>query len=56
MNKYKICILPGEGIGPEVTKEAVKVLKALLLNLNLHMEILAMKHFKKQEKGFQKIQ
>lgn len=32
MKKYKICVLPGEGIGPEVTEEAVRVLKALPIN------------------------
>jgi isopropylmalate/isohomocitrate dehydrogenase-like protein len=30
--KYKVCVLPGEGIGPEVTEQAVKVLKALPLD------------------------
>jgi len=30
--KYKIAVLPGDGIGPEVTAEAVKVLKATDLN------------------------
>ncbi|WP_067726108.1 tartrate dehydrogenase [Oceanobacillus damuensis] len=29
MSTYKIAVLPGDGIGPEVTKEAVKVLHAL---------------------------
>ena len=29
MSTYNIAVLPGDGIGPEVTKEAVKVLKAL---------------------------
>ncbi|WP_153110799.1 3-isopropylmalate dehydrogenase [Propionivibrio limicola] len=29
----KICVLPGDGIGPEITAEAVRVLKALGLNL-----------------------
>ena len=32
----KICILPGDGIGPEIMTEAVKVLKAL--NLGFEME------------------
>ncbi len=32
----KICVLPGDGIGPEITAEAVKVLQAL--NLGLEME------------------
>ncbi|PIN80186.1 isocitrate dehydrogenase [Candidatus Woesearchaeota archaeon CG10_big_fil_rev_8_21_14_0_10_34_8] len=31
---YNICILPGDGIGPEVTEEAVKVLKELNINFN----------------------
>jgi 3-isopropylmalate dehydrogenase len=31
--KYKIAILPGDGIGPEVTSEAVKVLTALCYDL-----------------------
>jgi len=26
---YRIAVLPGDGIGPEVTTEAVKVLKAI---------------------------
>ena len=30
--KYKIAVMPGDGIGPEVTAEAVKVLKATDLN------------------------
>jgi len=30
---YKICVLPGDGIGPEVTSEAMKVLKATGLDL-----------------------
>ena len=25
----KICVLPGDGIGPEITAQAVRVLKAL---------------------------
>src|SRR5574337_80165 len=28
-NLYRIAVLPGDGIGPEVTAEAVKVLKAI---------------------------
>jgi len=31
----KIAVLPGDGIGPEITTEAVKVLKALDLNLQV---------------------
>jgi len=29
MNTYRICLLPGDGIGPEITAEAVKVLGAI---------------------------
>lgn len=31
----KIAILPGDGIGPEITKQAVNVLKALNLGAEL---------------------
>ncbi len=33
--KYKVAILPGDGIGPEVTNEAVKVLNTTDLNFEL---------------------
>lgn len=29
MSAYKVAVLPGDGIGPDVTKEAIKVLEAL---------------------------
>jgi len=29
MNRYRVAVLPGDGIGPEVTAEAVKVLQAV---------------------------
>ena len=29
MKNYKIAILAGDGIGPEITKEAIKVLKVI---------------------------
>ncbi len=29
LNTYRICLLPGDGIGPEITAEAVKVLDAI---------------------------
>ena len=32
--KLKIAVLPGDGIGPEVTEQAIKVLKAIALNYN----------------------
>ncbi len=31
----KICVLPGDGIGPEITAEAVRVLKALDLRFEM---------------------
>ena len=34
--KLKIAVLPGDGIGPEVMTEAIGVLKALNLDLELH--------------------
>ncbi len=36
----KICVLPGDGIGPEITAEAVRVLKALDLKLELEEGLL----------------
>ena len=32
--KLQIAVLPGDGIGPEVTEQAIKVLKAIALNYN----------------------
>ncbi|PWF46794.1 tartrate dehydrogenase, partial [[Kluyvera] intestini] len=29
MNHYNIALIPGDGIGPEVVEEGVKVLKAI---------------------------
>ena len=29
MKKYKVAILSGDGIGPEIMKEAIKVLKTI---------------------------
>ncbi len=34
-NKYKVAVLPGDGIGPEVTSEAVKILNATALDIEL---------------------
>lgn len=34
MKTFNICILPGDGIGPEVTEETVKILKALPIQWN----------------------
>ena len=31
----KICVLPGDGIGPEITAEAVRVLRALDLKFEM---------------------
>ncbi|MCX8085973.1 MAG: 3-isopropylmalate dehydrogenase [Rhodocyclaceae bacterium] len=36
----KICVLPGDGIGPEITAEAVRVLKTLDLKLELEEGLL----------------
>ena len=35
---YKIVLLPGDGIGPEVTNEAVRVMKAVAESFNLSLE------------------
>src|SRR5690554_589084 len=35
MSSYKIAVLPGDGIGPEITEQAVRVLRALPLELDL---------------------
>ncbi|MEN8857228.1 MAG: isocitrate/isopropylmalate family dehydrogenase, partial [Flavobacteriaceae bacterium] len=32
--KLNIAVLPGDGIGPEVTKQAVKVLKAIAMEFD----------------------
>ena len=32
--KLNIAVLPGDGVGPEVTAEAVKVLKAIAMEFN----------------------
>ena len=36
----KICVLPGDGIGPEITAEAVRVLKALDLQFEMEEALL----------------
>jgi 3-isopropylmalate dehydrogenase len=36
----KICVLPGDGIGPEITAEAVRVLNALGLNFEMEEALL----------------
>ena len=33
VKSYKVAVMPGDGVGPEVTREAVKVLKATGLTL-----------------------
>lgn len=38
MEKKKIAVLPGDGIGPEVTWQAIKVLDALATRFNHHFE------------------
>ena len=34
MKKFKIVVLPGDGIGPEIIHEGLKVLKSVEENLN----------------------
>ena len=36
----KICVLPGDGIGPEIMAEAVRVLKALDLKIEMEEALL----------------
>ena len=36
----KICVLPGDGIGPEITAEAVRVLNALDLKFEMEEALL----------------
>ncbi|QCI24122.1 3-isopropylmalate dehydrogenase (plasmid) [Buchnera aphidicola (Macrosiphoniella sanborni)] len=38
-NKYRIAVLPGDGIGPEVMQEAYKILKILQNYFSLELEI-----------------
>lgn len=38
MKTYKICLLPGDGIGPEIIAEGVKVLDALGAKYDVHFE------------------
>jgi len=38
MNNYKIAVLPGDGTGPEVISEAIKVLEAAEKKFNFHCE------------------
>ena len=33
---YNIAVIPGDGIGPEVTSSAVKVLKAVSMSIIFH--------------------
>ena len=40
MSKYKIAILAGDGIGPEITEEAIKVLKVIEQRNNLELELM----------------
>ena len=36
MKRFKVAVLPGDGIGPEIIKEALKVLKVLGKRFNIH--------------------
>ena len=40
MKNYKVAILAGDGIGPEITKEAVKVLKLIEQRNDVSFELL----------------
>lgn len=40
MTTKKVCLLPGDGIGPEIVAEAVKVLKALALPIEFEMALI----------------
>ena len=40
MKKYKIVLLSGDGIGPEISEVSKKVLKKLSKNHNFHIEII----------------
>ena len=40
MKSYKIAVLAGDGIGPEITKEAIKVLKLVEQRNNISFELL----------------
>jgi 3-isopropylmalate dehydrogenase len=39
VSTYRLAVLPGDGIGPEVTAEAVKVLHALKLDVELEQDL-----------------
>jgi len=38
MKNYKIAVIPGDGIGPEVVREGLKILKAVSLKYNFKVE------------------
>ncbi len=38
MKKYKIAVIPGDGTGPEVIREGLKVIEAASRNLVLNMK------------------
>ena len=38
MTTYRICLLPGDGIGPEITAEAVKVLDVIAVRHGVSFE------------------
>ena len=56
----KIAVLPGDGIGPEIIEEALRVLgsveKNSNVNSNLHLEISVLLQLKKQEIHYQRKQ
>jgi 3-isopropylmalate dehydrogenase len=39
VNNYKIAVIPGDGTGPEVTQEAVKVLEVVSKKFNFKLDL-----------------
>ena len=39
MTSYKIAVLPGDGIGPEIVEQGIKVLKSLEPHLNVSFNL-----------------
>ena len=46
-NSYKIAVLPGDGIGPEVTAESVKVLNVIAQAFQYKFETFELDAYKK---------
>ena len=54
--KCNVAVVPGDGIGPDIVAEAVKVLKIVLklIDLNMNMQLQVDVQLIRQEKHFQK--